>query len=102
MGGVDQAGTDQAVAVWRRSQHDVATRDADYLSYSLFAPRPGLEDRPENYFEMRYQLAEQAGATVVTIIQNDPRPPAAGEAASDGSRGENAILQGLKTVAEAL
>jgi uncharacterized protein YndB with AHSA1/START domain len=76
-------------------------RPSDYLSYSLFAPRPGLEDRPENYFEMRYHLAEQAGATVVTIIQNDPRPAAAGEAATDGG-GENAILQALKTVAEAL
>jgi hypothetical protein len=31
------------------------------LSYSLFAPRPGLEDKPENYFEMIYSLTSENG-----------------------------------------
>jgi len=26
------------------------------LRYSLFAPRPGMEDKPENYFTMSYSL----------------------------------------------
>ena len=28
----------------------------ELLKYSLFAPRPGLEDKPENYFIMSYVL----------------------------------------------
>jgi uncharacterized protein YndB with AHSA1/START domain len=76
-------------------------RPPDYVSYSLFAPQPGLEDRPENYFEMRYQLVEQNGVTVVSIIQNDSRP-AAGTTAADSSDGENDILKALKAVAEGL
>src|SRR6476620_9368974 len=31
------------------------------LRYSLFAPRPGLEDRPENYFTMHYELTDADG-----------------------------------------
>ncbi len=26
------------------------------LKYNLFAPRPDLEDKPENYFQMEYKL----------------------------------------------
>lgn len=29
------------------------------LQYSLFAPRPGLEDRPENYFITTYTLEDE-------------------------------------------
>jgi hypothetical protein len=38
------------------------------LSYSLFAPRPDLEDKPENYFAMTYTLADDAGATALAVI----------------------------------
>src|SRR4051812_39641447 len=33
------------------------------LRYSLFAPRPDLADRPENYFEMVYSLKPHQGGT---------------------------------------
>ena len=46
------------------------------LKYSLFAPRPGLDDNPENYFFMTYLLTESEGKTRLSIIQHDPRPMA--------------------------
>lgn len=47
-----------------------------YVEYSLFAPREDLEDRPENYFTMTYELAERDGGTELTITHADPRPGA--------------------------
>lgn len=31
----------------------------ELIRYSLFAPRPGLEDKPENYFIMHYVLTAE-------------------------------------------
>src|SRR4051812_355856 len=35
------------------------------LKYSLFVPRPDLQDIPEHYFFMIYELAETSGATTL-------------------------------------
>jgi uncharacterized protein YndB with AHSA1/START domain len=67
------------------------------LRYSLFAPRPGLEDKPENYFEMIYALTEGNGQTTLEITQVDNRPNAVQE---EEQGEENPILQMLKQVAE--
>ncbi|HNQ00301.1 MAG TPA: SRPBCC domain-containing protein, partial [Bacteroidia bacterium] len=65
--------------------------------YSLFAPGPGLEDKPENYFIMSYVLMEKNGKTMLEIIQDDNRPHAVEEEA----QGEDSpILQALKRLAE--
>ena len=72
------------------------------LRYSLFAPRPGLEDKPENYFTMSYMLSEKGEGTLLTIEQNDNRP------GSDSSIEENpeaeddgqSVLTVLKRLAE--
>lgn len=67
------------------------------LRYSLFAPRPGLEDKPENYFEMQYELTETGGKTNLRIIQEDNRP----NAVQEPEQGEeNPVLRMLKQVAE--
>jgi uncharacterized protein YndB with AHSA1/START domain len=67
------------------------------LKYSLFAPRPDLEDRPENYFEMEYLLTEKENATELKIIQEDNRPGAKQE----GEQGEeNPVLKMLKELIE--
>ena len=67
------------------------------LRYSLFAPRPDLEDKPENYFEMIYSLANDNGQTKLEIIQEDHRP----NAVQENEQGEgNPILKMLKQVAE--
>jgi hypothetical protein len=64
---------------------------------SLFAPRPGLEDSPENYFIMSYILTTENEQTKLEIIQEDNRPNAVQEAPQGE---ENPVLQSLKKVAE--
>lgn len=67
------------------------------VKYSLFAPRPDLEDKPENYFTMSYVLTEENGQTKLEIIQDDNRPGAVQEAPQGE---ENPVLKGLKELAE--
>ena len=69
----------------------------EIVRYSLFAPRPGLEDKPENYFIMNYILTEENGQTSLQIIQEDNRP----NAVQENPQGEeNPILKSLKQLAE--
>ncbi len=67
------------------------------LRYSLFAPRPGLEDKPENYFEMIYSLTAEKGQTKLEIIHVDNRANAIQQ---EEQGEENAILKMLKQIAE--
>ena len=69
----------------------------ELLRYSLFAPRPGLEDKPENYFEMNYVLTAENDQTKLVILQIDNRPGAAQE---EPQGEENPVLQLLKEIAE--
>lgn len=57
-----------------------------HLKYSLFFPRPDLQDIPEHYFFMSYELAESDGVTSLLVRQEDPRPspPDASCAGDDG------------------
>lgn len=71
----------------------------ELIRYSLFAPRPGLEDKPENYFEMNYVLTSVEGKTKLEIIQNDNR---AGAKQEEPQGEENPILKGMKQLAEAV
>ena len=68
------------------------------LKYSLFFPRPGLEDSPENHFFMIYQLTENGGVTSLLFRQEDPRPapPDAPAAAEEGPD----VLSDLKALIE--
>ncbi|MEN2414666.1 SRPBCC family protein [Flavobacterium mesophilum] len=67
------------------------------IKYSLFFPRPGLEDKPENYFIMNYVLTEENRKTKLEIIQEDNRPGAVQE---EPQGEDNPILQGLKALIE--
>lgn len=67
------------------------------IKYSLFFPRPELEDKPENYFIMSYVLSEENQKTKLEIIQEDNRPGAVQE---EPQGEENPILQGLKAIIE--
>ncbi len=69
------------------------------LRYSLFAPRPGLEDLPENYFTMTYELAVVDAGTRVTFIHEDPRES---DGEQDDGDEENPVLLALREVAEAM
>jgi uncharacterized protein YndB with AHSA1/START domain len=72
-------------------------KPVELIRYSLFAPRPGLEDKPENYFEMVYRLSSAGSHTQLEIMQEDNRPHATQEA-EQGE--ENPVLKMLKQVAE--
>ncbi len=67
------------------------------IQYTLFAPRPGLEEKPENYFTMTYSLDEVDGKTTLTITQDDPRGQPVQEPAEESDHG---ILDGLKKLVE--
>ncbi|WP_343584792.1 SRPBCC family protein [Flavobacterium sp.] len=67
------------------------------IKYTLFFPRPGLEDKPENYFIMNYVLTEENQKTKLEIIQEDNRP---GTVQEEPQGEENPILQGLKALIE--
>jgi len=75
----------------------LAFTPTEIVRYSLFAPRPDLEDKPENYFIMSYVLTEENGQTKLEIIQEDNRPNAVQEAPQGE---ENPLLQSLKQLAE--
>jgi hypothetical protein len=72
------------------------------LSYSLFAPRLDLEDKPENYFTMTYTLVDDAGATTLTVIQEGPRPGARDEDEDEDEDEENPVLATLEALAESV
>jgi uncharacterized protein YndB with AHSA1/START domain len=72
-------------------------RPNELVKYSLFAPRPDLEDKPENYFIMIYVLTSDNGQTKLEIIQEDNRA----NAVQDEPQGEeNPILNLLRQIAE--
>lgn len=67
------------------------------LKYTLFFPRPEIEDKPENYFEMEYRLTETENGTQLEIVQEDNRP----EAKQEEPQGEeNPVLKMLKELIE--
>jgi uncharacterized protein YndB with AHSA1/START domain len=72
-------------------------RHHELIRYSLFAPRPDLEDKPENYFIMNYILSSDHEKTILNILQEDNRPNAVQEAPQGE---ENPILQSLKKLVE--
>src|ERR1044071_200136 len=83
--------------VFEQWGHVLEVRPGSLLRYNLFAPRPGLEDKPENYFVMSYVLTGGDGQTQLEITQEDNRPGAAQE---EPQGEENPVLQSLKKVAE--
>ena len=72
-------------------------RPNEIVKYSLFAPRPDLEDKAENYFIMSYVLTDVNGQTKLEIIQEDNRPNAIQE---EPQGEENQVLRSLKQLAE--
>jgi uncharacterized protein YndB with AHSA1/START domain len=69
------------------------------VMYSLFASRPDLEDKPENYFVMSYVLTQENENCKLEILQEDNRPGALQETPQGK---ENPLLASLKTLAESL
>ncbi len=72
-------------------------RPYQMIKYTLFAPGPDLEDKPENYFIMSYVLQEEEGHIKLNIIQEDNRPGAIQEVPQGE---ENPVLKALKLLIE--
>jgi hypothetical protein len=72
------------------------------LRYSLFAPRPGLEDRPENYLTMTYEVDENSEGTSVAFIHDDPRDNDTNGDGANETEVDNPVLTALKSVAESI
>ena len=68
------------------------------LKYSLFFPRPDLQDIPEHRIFMTYELTESEGVTSLLVRQEDPRPSAPDES-TGGDEGPN-VLSSLKELVE--
>jgi len=68
------------------------------LKYSLFFPRPDLQDIPEHHFFMTYELTESDGTTFLLVRQEDPRPSPPTES-SGGDDGPD-VLSCLKELIE--
>jgi uncharacterized protein YndB with AHSA1/START domain len=68
------------------------------VKYSLFVPRPDLQDIPEHHFFMIYELTESGGTTVLLVRQEDPRPSPADESPG-GDEGPD-VLSLLKRLVE--
>jgi len=71
---------------------------ASRLKYSLFVPRPDLQDIPEHHFFMIYELAESGGITSLVIRQEDPRPSPPDESSGGGDGPD--VLSVLKQLVE--
>lgn len=67
------------------------------ISYSHFSPLSGLPEVPENYHEVRVELADDGGRTVVSLSQdNNPTE----EARLHSEENWAAMLTGLKSLLE--
>jgi len=89
--------TDMGDKVFEQWGKVLEIKPNEVVKYSLFAPRPGLEDKPENYFIMSYVLTNENGQTKLEIFQEDNRP----NAVQGKPKGEeNPILKSLKELAE--
>jgi uncharacterized protein YndB with AHSA1/START domain len=68
------------------------------LKYSLFFPRPDLQDIPEHNIYMTYELVESDGTTSLLVRQEDPRPSLPDDS-SGGDDGPD-VLSTLKELVE--
>jgi uncharacterized protein YndB with AHSA1/START domain len=68
------------------------------LKYSLFFPRPDLQDIPEHHFFMTYELTESERVTSLLVRQEDPRPSSPSE--STGADDGPDVLSCLKELVE--
>jgi uncharacterized protein YndB with AHSA1/START domain len=71
---------------------------ASRVKYSLFVPRPDLQDIPEHCFFMTYELTESEGVTSLLVRQEDPRPSLPDQS-TGGDAGPD-VLSTLKELVE--
>lgn len=68
-----------------------------HLKYSYWSEMSGIEDKPENYVDVSYDLEEQYGKTILTVTQENV-PTEAMRTHSEENWGK--VLDGLKKLLE--
>jgi uncharacterized protein YndB with AHSA1/START domain len=75
-----------------------------FLAYTTIDPNSTIEDIPENYLTVTYELASENGKTVFTVTQGDYKKVADSERrykeAYNNGEGWNPILVEIKKIAE--
>jgi uncharacterized protein YndB with AHSA1/START domain len=69
------------------------------LKYSLFFPKPGLDDKQENHFIMTYLLSGPENNVTLEIHKEDNRPGAVNE---EQSKTGNPVLMAFKELVETM
>jgi uncharacterized protein YndB with AHSA1/START domain len=64
-----------------------------FLKYNYWSSMGGTEDKPENYANITYSLAESNGETILTITQDNVKDEAAKEHSEGNWQG---VFSGLK------
>ncbi len=82
------------------------TNPGRLLAYTTIDPNnSAMEDKPENYLTVTYDLKEENDQTTLTVTQGDYNKVADGESrykeASNDGEGWNPILVEIKKIAEA-
>jgi len=75
-----------------------------YLAYTVIDPNSTIEDIPENYLTVTYELKSENGKTAFTVTQGDYATVAEGERrfkeSSNNGEGWNPILVEIKKLVE--
>jgi uncharacterized protein YndB with AHSA1/START domain len=75
-----------------------------FLAYTVFDPNIGMEDIPENYLLVTYELSARDKQTLLTVTQSGFEKAADGERrykeASNSGEGWNPILVAIKKLVE--
>ena len=82
----------------------VALQPEKQLVYTVFDPNSTIEDIPENYLTVTYDLSEKGDQIQLTVTQGDYATVAEGERryneSYNGGEGWNPILVGIKNLVE--
>jgi uncharacterized protein YndB with AHSA1/START domain len=82
----------------------VDIKPGKFLAYTTFDPNSSIEDIPENYTTVKYDLAEKNGETILTVTQGDFATVANSEQryneVYNGGEGWNPILVEIKKLVE--
>ncbi|MFO0323036.1 MAG: SRPBCC domain-containing protein [Bacteroidota bacterium] len=84
----------------------ISLEESKKLTYTVFDPHSTMEDIPENYLTVSYELATVDNETVLTVTQGNYHNVADGERrykeAYNNGQGWNPILIQIKQIAESL
>jgi uncharacterized protein YndB with AHSA1/START domain len=67
------------------------------LKYTYWSSMMGLEDKPENYYNITYELNESKGVTTLTITQDGVKNQ---EAKDHSEQNWQSVFDGLKKIIE--